>query len=171
MSESTVLEELQGLVKLPPKQGEAPSAFCERLARKANSIADDDWEALGADTQDWVNSALKALERKKHVPLVPGIEKLFPDAQEQAAPQEKGARSSKKEKAPSKAGAERTPLFSKTDIITVLIEGNPYRPNTHSARWFGNYSSGMTVAEAIAAGTPRHHIRWDLKQANISIGP
>jgi len=51
----------------------------------------------------------------------------------------------------------------------ILAKDNPYREGTKSRGWFAVYKDGMTVEAAIAAGTPRHHIRWDLVQGNIKV--
>ena len=60
--------------------------------------------------------------------------------------------------------------FALDDKIKVLVTENPFRRGTKSEGWFANYKPGMTVADAIAVGTPRHHIRRDQTLGNIKIG-
>lgn len=170
----TVVSDLQKLVKIKPAPSDTPMAFSERLARKANNIKDEDWETLEGDTQDWVNATLESLQKGAAFSLPTGIEAFFEadaieadaaKAKEKKPPKEKKPAVSKKA---DEAAAPRAVLFGRDDVIVVNIKANPYREGTKSFAWFANYAPGMTVEEAVAAGTPRHHIRWDFKQGNIS---
>lgn len=210
----TVFAELQEVLNLEEKDGEPAEAFAERLALKANTLKDDEWETLSESTQRWVNDALTALEEKKDIPLPEGMvseesteeetptqeagdagsdpetspketkaKKKKAPAKAKAAP---GAKPAKAAKAPTKAtkpakkakakpeangGGRPGPkgTFSRTAKIKIVAKENPYREGTKSAKWFAVYKEGMTVEAAIAAGTPRHHIRWDAVQGNIKL--
>lgn len=67
------------------------------------------------------------------------------------------------------AGKGRKPKFSDDGKIKIVVKENPFRKGTKSEKWFDNYKNGMTVRAAIEAGTPRHHINWDVVLGNISI--
>ena len=190
MAELTVFAELQKLMGLEQKPGEAAPDFAERLALKGNNLKDDEWESLSEAAQRWVNTALTALEDKDDIPLPDGLiveedgeaspeqEAAEEEAQE-AAPAKAKKKSSAKKAAPAKAakvvktngGAKPGPkgTFEAADKIKVLAKENPYREGTKGAGWFGAYKTGMTVQAAMEAGVPRHHLRFDMKHKNISI--
>lgn len=169
MSQTTVVADLTALLKLEPKETESADDFAARLARKANDIKDDDWQTLEEKTQEWVNAALSAIEKGKPVPLPEGLEAVDGDDEDEDTTEEVVKVVKKKEKvAKPKTRGKR---FASSDKITILVKANPYRANTQSAAWFDNYKPGMTVKDAVEAGTPRHHIRWDQTRGNIKIAP
>ena len=190
MVELTVFAELQKLMGLEQKPGEAALDFAERLALKGNNLKDDEWESLSEAAQRWVNTALTALEDKDDIPLPDGLiveggEEALPEQEaaeeeaQEAAPAKAKKKSSAKKAAPAKAakvvktngGAKPGPkgTFEAADKIKVLAKENPYREGTKGAGWFGAYKTGMTVQAAMEAGVPRHHLRFDMKHKNISI--
>lgn len=173
----TVAEVLVEVLNVKPRADETAEAFAERLAKKANDISDVAWEGLTEDAQRWVNTALEAIEAKKVCPTLPGAEAVLPAAQEQdVAP----AKTAKKKKAKAKAaklakpaveGQPRGPKgkFALGDKITVTAEANPFREGTKCFGWFAPIKSGMTVKEAIEAGTTRAHIRYNLRLGNLTV--
>jgi len=81
--------------------------------------------------------------------------------------------------APKKAKGKATPkgshpgpkgLFERGDKIKLLTKENPFRSGTKCAGWWDKLKDGMTVDAAIAAGVPRHHIRWELTLEYVKIG-
>lgn len=66
-------------------------------------------------------------------------------------------------------GKGRKPKFLDTGKIKINVKDNPFRKGTKSEKWFNNYKNGMTVRAAIEAGTPRHHINWDVTLGNITV--
>ncbi len=50
--------------------------------------------------------------------------------------------------------------------IKVLVERNPYH-GARAKRW--TYETGMTVAEAIAKGTRRPDVKWDVAKGYIAL--
>jgi len=202
----TVVSELQALFNLAKVDDETQQDCARRLAIKANTISDADWETLDGPAQVWVNAALEAMEKKVALPLPTGIEEMVPEATEKPAeaakpvkgkakapPAKKGAAkppakaAAVPKKAPAKAakaaapkavkkataGSARGPRgkFALTDKITLTKAENPFRTGTKCANWYAKYRDGMTVQEAIAAGVPRHHIRWDQTLGNVTIAP
>lgn len=97
-------------------------------------------------------------------------------AKKAAAPKAKAAKAAKPTAKPAKkaavSGERRGPKgqFSGSDAIKLLAKENPFRPGTKSAGWYSKYKDGMTVDEAIKAGVPRHHTRWNKTLGNIKIG-
>lgn len=219
MSKESVYAELIDVLGLAQNDGEDTASFAERLALKANTLKDPDWETLTEPAQVWVNSALTALEEKKDIPLpegmVSGSPEEAPETEQEEIDPETGEvvatpapKTKAKKKTPSKAKAKfnaekraatgkptnvkppavtkpkaakkvkaangtGTPgpkgTFSRGGKIKIVTKENPYREGTKSRGWFAVYKDGMTVEAAIAAGTPRHHIRWDLVQGNIKV--
>jgi len=199
MAVNSVVAELSAVVDVETKSGDTPQAFANRLARAANNVKDDEWQGLSEPTQAWVNSALSAIEEKTELPLPSGIEDLdlsgepkqaeLEDAIE-AAPKKpkkgkekvpkvaKPAKAAKPPKAEKKAkaanGSKTAPgprgLFVSSDKIKIVAKENPFRKGSKSADWFDKYKAGMTVQDAIEAGVPRHHIRWDKTLGNITVG-
>ena len=189
---ATILDELQALLQLEQANGEAPLSYAKRMAVKANNLKDDEWQGLSEPAQKWVNDALEAVENKTEVPLPEGLEAAAePEAEEAVAeetevdPPAGGKKPAKKKAVPKKVtvkkaakpkasanGAKRGPKggFAGTDKIKILTKENPFRAGTKSAAWWAKYENGMTVEAAIAAGVPRHHIRWDSILENIKIG-
>lgn len=173
MATKTVVSELQETLGITPKPGETRSAFAERLARKANDIEDDDWEILSKQVQIWVNAALTAVEKKEPIPLPEGIEALIAGTEvaAEAAPRKKTkAAMAVKDKEPKKSSAGPKGKFAADAVIKVVPEENPFRANTKCYGWFAAIEDGMTVAEAVAAGAPRHHIRWAHTLGHLKIG-
>lgn len=179
-TELTTIGELQPILKLTPKKGETRTAFSERLARKANDMAEDAWESLEQPTQVWVNSAIEALASSKAIPLPTGIDEVLPEEEEEApapakkkAPTTKAAAGKPSKKAPVPAkGTSGGPKgkFSREDKIKVNVAANPFREGCKAHDWFGKIKDGATVDQAIAAGAPRHHIRWASALGHIKIG-
>ena len=170
-----MFDELKVCIKLEPKKGETATEFAERLVRGADKLPDDDWEALDDDIQEWVSLSAASIKAGKPLTLPEGIEVDFPDVEggeegeadaEEAPPPKKPVKAAK-----PKAKPVPRKRFETSDKITIVVERNPYREGTHSYGWFTVYKSGMTVAEAIEAGAPRHHIRWDFSKGNIKIAP
>lgn len=60
--------------------------------------------------------------------------------------------------------------FGRTDKIKLLTKENPFRDGTKCAAWWEKLTDGMTVDAAIAAGVPRHHIRWEQTLEYVKIG-
>lgn len=200
MASNSVIAELTAVVDVETKSGDTPQAFANRLARAANNVKDDEWQGLSEPTQAWVNAALGAIENKTELPLPSGIEDLDlsgkePEQADLEEAIEKAPKKPKKEKAPKEvkaakpAKAPKTPkkvavvngaktatpkgprgLFVATDKIKIVAKENPFRKGSKSADWFAKYKAGMTVQDAIEAGVPRHHIRWDRTLGNITVG-
>ena len=100
MAELTVFAELQKLMGLEQKPGEAAPDFAERLALKGNNLKDDEWESLSEAAQRWVNTALTALEDKDDIPLPDG---LIVEEGEEALPEEAAVEEETQEATPAKA--------------------------------------------------------------------
>ena len=196
----TVRSDLEELLQLELNPGEAPAAYAKRLAIAANNLSDDDWQSLGdgSATQIWVNDALEAVEKKKAIPLPEGLAEKEaaeePEATEVAPAKANGAvkavkkakaapkpKVAAKKAAPAKKGKAKTaPVkgdrpgpkgrFARTDKIKLLTKENPFRAGSKCADWWDKLKDGTTVEAAIAAGVPRHHIRWELTLGNVKIG-
>lgn len=82
MAEESIYAELVDVLGLTQNEGEAAETFAERLALKANTLKDSDWETLTEPAQVWVNAALTALEEKKDIPLPEGMTTDEPGAEE-----------------------------------------------------------------------------------------
>lgn len=179
----TVAAELKEVTGVEQKPGEAQDAFLVRLAKKANDLQDDEWQALSHDAQVWVNAGLDAVEAKKVPPVPAGMEAAQGDAPapkkgkkgDKAEPV-KGKKEAKAE--PKKADKKAKPLegrgpkgkFAKTDKIKVLVKENPFREGCKAHTRFGSIKTGMTIEEAVAAGAPRSHIRWAETLGHLEIG-
>lgn len=88
---TTVVTDILAATRTTVRPGETPEEFSQRIARKANDLTEDKWEALEEASQIWINSAVEALSKRRPVPLPPGIEELFTpeeEAQEEAAEKE-----------------------------------------------------------------------------------
>ena len=185
---TTVASELQTATSLPILQGESPEDYTKRLVRKAAALSDDAWEVLEPDTQLWMNRATEALSKRQPLPLPPGIEELFEGVGGEEAPkgrQRKVARTvapkapppakaAPAAKAVKKAGvgrnvAGRKGKFTTDAVISLLVEGNPYRETSKAHGVFKKYKDGMTVTEAINAGIGRAYIRWDINHQHIEV--
>lgn len=191
----TVRSDLEGLLQLALNPGEAPAAYAKRLAIAANGLEDDQWGLLEEPTQAWVNDALEAVEKKKAIPLPEGLEEVVAEPEAAAAPAKVNGSAKKKsavtapakpkvaakKAAPAKKGKGKAPpakgdrpgpkgLFARGDKIKLLTKENPFREGTKCANWWAKMKDGMTVDAAIAAGVPRHHIRWELTLGNVKIG-
>ena len=196
----TVRSDLEELLQLELNPGEVPAAYAKRLAIAANNLSDDDWQSLGdgSATQIWVNDALEAVETKKAIPLPEGLAEKEaaeePEVTEAAPAKANGAvKAAKKAKAapkpkvaakkaaPAKKGkAKASPVkgdrpgpkgrFARSDKIKLLTKENPFRAGSKCADWWDKLKDGTTVEAAIAAGVPRHHIRWELTLGNVKIG-
>lgn len=183
-------------LSLEPKEGESAVNFAYRLAQAANEMADETWESLPTAAQKWVNAALEAVEKKEDTPLPDGIEAVMSpkteatdgDGVEEPAMANKAKSGSKKAaaKAPAKAksgGGKKAAAKSNGTAATrpgprgnfdttskiKLAKDNPYREGTKGHDWFKKYKNGMTVEAAIAAGVPRHQVRWDVNHEHIAL--
>lgn len=183
---TTVVEELQSVTKVLARPGDTPEEFAQRLARKANDLTDDKWEALEGETQQWANKAIEALRKKRPVPLPAGIEELFPDAENEEEVPEEVPQPTKKtiakavtkaskttpataEKGVGRNTSGRKGKFSTEAVIKMLAKANPYREVSKAHGVFSKYKDGMTVSEAIEAGIGRAYIRWDLSHGHIEL--
>lgn len=172
MPEQTVLAELKAILKIEPKKNEAPADFAKRLIVKANDLEDSDWQSLSLKSQVWVNAGIEALQAKKAVALPEGLD--APEVPDEPAPKKgkekpaKAAVKDKKEAKPSGRGPKGK--FAKTDKIKVVPKENPFRSGTKCYNWFASIKNGMTVAQAVEAGAPRHHIRWAHTLGHLTIG-
>lgn len=83
----------------------------------------------------------------------------------------KAADSAKREPKAPKAKTERTYKHAAADIITVNVTTNPKKPGSASYERFAQYTSGMTVAEALKAGVTRGDFDWDAARNFITITP
>lgn len=71
---------------------------------------------------------------------------------------------------PAKAMNGATPSrFKDEAVITLLVSENPKKAGASSHTRFGYYRSGMTVAQALAAGIERGDLSWDTKHHFISV--
>ena len=192
------LEELLQL-ELNPGEAPAAYAKRLAIAANNLSDDDWQSLGDGSATQIWVNDALEAVEKKKAIPLPEGLDKEEATAEEpevtEAAPAKangavKAAKKAKaapkpkvaaKKAAPAKKGkAKAAPVkgdrpgpkgrFARTDKIKLLTKENPFRAGSKCADWWDKLKDGTTVEAAIAAGVPRHHIRWELTLGNVKIG-
>lgn len=176
--------ELQGLLRLERKADETDAAFVERLVRKADKLPDHEWETLSADTQKWVNNAVKAILAKKPVPMLgavsvdssedvglPAASSKVRGPKERKSARESGvkAKASMTEKTASGRPWGRKGKFPEGAKIVVLSKENPFRKGTKCYAWFGALKTGMTIPEAAAAGVPRNHIRWAHTLGHIKI--
>jgi hypothetical protein len=227
MAETTIVEDLQALLKLEPEEGETQHEFAKRLAEKGLAVTEENWETLSEPTQSWINDIVMAVSEKKPISqltLPSGIDDVIPaepasdpetgEITEEAAPAKKAA----KKKAPSKLvgaanhasrdaaikadnkkakpatkpaaktaakapakkaaktnGAPKAKVgpkgrFALTDKIKVLHKESPFRKGTKAEGWHAKLKDGMTVEAAVAAGVPRHHIRWEDTLGHIKIG-
>lgn len=129
-------------------------AAAERKAAKAAEKAEKDAEraakkAADKEAKDAAKAAAKAEK----------------DAAKAAAKEAKAAAKGPKAPRAIKAGAISYQL---TDLISVLVEGNPKRGK--SAERFALYQTGMTVAAALEAGVSRTDIVWDAGRGLIYVG-
>lgn len=189
---TTVVSELQSVTNVSVRPGDTPEEYANRLVRKANDLTEDKWEVLEEDTQLWVNSAIEAIRKRRPIPLPPGIEELFPEADSEEAETPKTERATsagrktatkaaaKSEKAPAvakpakkkgigKNTAGRKGKFSTDAVISLLVDKNPYRESSKAHEVFKKYKEGMTVSEAIEAGIGREHIRWSINHRHIKV--
>jgi len=87
-----------------------------------------------------------------------------------AAPAPK-AKKAKKAKATEAVAAKKrgpAPEYKDEQVITVLV-ANPKREGSMAHGRFALYTSGMTVAAALAAGVRRDDFRWDTYHGYITI--
>jgi hypothetical protein len=78
----------------------------------------------------------------------------------------KGVKAAKATSKPRAKGTGRTPSFSETDKIKILVKENPHRKDTVRGKAFAKLKTGMTVGAAIKAGCPRQQI-WSMKTRKI----
>lgn len=166
----SVTKELTQLMRLKVAAGEPVNAFVVRLAKKANNLADEDWETLDGATQDWVNDALRAIQSKKPVEHPPGIEELFPNAAQEPPPAPKPKRKKGEPTPPEEVKMRTSERMAPADKIEIIVEGNPHREGTKDRTQFDVIKSGMTVEEAVAAGAARSYVRYILNKGYISVG-
>ena len=218
MAETTIVEDLQALLKLEPEEGETQHEFSKRLAEKGFAVTEEDWETLSEPTQSWINDIVTAVSEKKPISqltLPSGIDDVIPaepasdpetgEITEEPAPAKKAAKKKAPAKAPAKAapkaaakpaaakpaaktaakapakkaaktnGAPKAKVgpkgrFALTDKIKVINKDSPFRKGTKAEGWHAKLKDGMTVEAAVAAGVPRHHIRWEDTLGHIKIG-
>jgi hypothetical protein len=191
MTTETIAKELASVLDVTAKPGETAQELTKRLALKANTATDDEWRGLSEPSQLWVNEALDALEKKQDLPEPEGLAGVLsvvteapptpakPKAKEKkgtgkAKPEPKGVKAKAKRPNGKTKAAEinRGPKgsFGLDDKIKLLKETNPFREGSKCYAWYEKYEDGMTVTQAINAGVPRHHIRWDRTLGNIHIG-
>lgn len=184
---ASVEKELTEVTKMARQPGELDQAYYTRLSNAMKTVSDDLWETLSEETQKWANAAEEAREQKQTIPNFNG--EVVEDARvvELKQPKAKKAKKAEPKKSakvinlkgkkakPVKAeksaanGKGRKPKFADTGKIKIVAKDNPFRKGTKSEKWFSNYKNGMTVKAAIEAGTPRHHINWDVVLGNITI--
>ena len=197
MPDVNVVEELQSLLELEVKPDEGAQAFAERLARKADSLKDDDWATLSEATQRWVNSAIDAISGHTDIDLPSGIDTIegLAEEEEGSTVDNEGVDMSKRpakksggkkllkqiKKAAKKfvaasgngtqATAKRGPKhkLSPSARITVLAKTNPHRPGSADFDRFNLYKSKMTVEEALKAGVRSRDINWHAAKGCIRV--
>lgn len=175
----TVAKELTELLWFFPNEGETPQQFARRLALKANDLSDDDWAVLENPTQRWVTIALEAIERGQDIPLPEGIDEVFDkqtggDALVKLAKPiraKKLVKLKQLEPVLAKEGVRRgpKPRFAFNGKIKLLVNTNPKRKGSRAAARFDVYTSGMTVAEALAKKITFVDLRNDAGKEYISI--
>ncbi len=96
--------ELSKATKVKQKDGEKRQKYLGRLATEVNELADEDFDALSKDAQDWTNSALAKMNKKKDVEDFPGAEaEEEATDEEEAKPAKKAAKADDEEdEAPAK---------------------------------------------------------------------
>lgn len=74
-----------------------------------------------------------------------------------------------KAKPAAKASKPKRGAFDPANKITVLVDKNPKRPGTDSARRFDKYRTGMTVADYFAKGGAAPDLLWDIERKFIKV--
>jgi len=77
---SEIQTEIVDATGFEPTKNYERQDYLAALARAANDLDTDDFDALSVDAQDWFNSAVKALNKKEELPE-------FPDVDENAEPE------------------------------------------------------------------------------------
>lgn len=72
-------------------------------------------------------------------------------------------------KAAAKEAVGRKGKFVEGATIKVVADENPFREGSKAHDWFGRIKNGMTLSDAVAAGTPRNHIRWAHSLGHLKI--
>lgn len=91
-------------------------------------------------------------------------------AKKAAAPKAAAAATVKPAKAKSGETRGRKGAFPLDAKIKVLVDENPKRKGSASAKRFSKYADGKTVAELLKAGVGWNDLRWDSVHKHISIG-
>lgn len=68
---NAVESELVKATGLKKKSGETFQAWAERLITATSELAEEDWDALDAATQDWVNDGSRAMNKDKDIARFP----------------------------------------------------------------------------------------------------
>lgn len=90
-------------------------------------------------------------------------------AKTKAAPKA-AAKTAKVKAAPASKATGRRGKFKEGAKITIVSgKEEPFRAGTKCAEWFSYIRTGMTIAEAVAAGAPRNHVRWAHSNGFIKI--
>jgi Protein of unknown function (DUF2786) len=75
----------------------------------------------------------------------------------------------KKAKAKTTGGKRGPAPTYRDDQTIVVLVSNPKRPGTQAFARYAHYKTGMTIAEALAAGLRRDDFRWDVFHGHIQI--
>jgi hypothetical protein len=152
-------EKLKGddlIATIPPLEGFV--AAVEKPEEKPDKKPDPDAGGIGSHADEKEKPMSVSSARRKVVP-----------------PVKAGAKSPKSAKAKAKAAAAngargRPGLFAVDAKIKVLVDANPKRKGSDSAKRFAKYKTGMTVSDALKAGVTWPDLRWDRDHKYISIG-
>lgn len=185
MNVSTELHKVLGLKG--PKSSEDAQDYLAKIVRQADKLSDAQFGDLSKEAQEWIESAIDAVENKKDIEPPAGFgndEKStkgkpngkHPPAKaakgkekEKSAKGDKPAKKAKGKKGEGKGGVGRVRKYTNDQKITIIAKENPKRPGTDSYKRFAKYKKGMTVAEALAAGVTSGDLNWDVKHSYISI--
>jgi hypothetical protein len=145
-------KELTKLLKLKAGADEDRQKFLQRLVKGAGSLEDDAWEELQGATQDWLNSATKALKGDKELP------DFEEDKKTTRVTSAKGGRAKGEgEDADDKKPAKKPAGMSSVMLIRHYLVDHPDANNDEILQYLEK--GGFKVLSTVAIGTVRSDFR------------